>query len=205
MSVSNESPLPPLHPGGRKRNSRPVTDHEWKAIRMRYESTDISQRRLAQELGISYSTMSHRAMREKWSQGAALVLAARENLMEKTSVALETATSQAADLAAKQLIDELQPWINQQKAEQIKRAIKRSTKAQERLDLISEGYQATTKDGELVDLPIGPKEESFLAQAEDKYDNIIRRNLGMNELNGVSGSLSIQVLTNQAAIAVSQS
>lgn len=175
------------------------------AIRLRYEGSDISQRRLAAELGISYSTLSHRAMRERWSQSASLVHQAREQVALKTVQALETAASHAADLAAKQLVDELQPWIAEQKAAQIKRAIARSTKAQSRLDTIADGVTALDKEGNRVTLPNGPKEESFIAQAEDKYDNIIRRNLGMSESGGFSGNLSVNVLAGQAAVAVSQS
>lgn len=191
--------------GGRRRpKQHALSQLEWHSIRLRYESSDISHRDLAKELGISYSTLSKRSMREKWSQSAALVHQARSDLAAKTVIALESATSLAADMAAKQLVDELQPWIAEQKAKQIKRAIARSTKAQERLDGIAEGYTVLDKDGEPVELTPGPKEESFLAAAEEKYDSIIRRNLGMNEGSGLGGSLSIQVLTNQAYVQVSQ-
>lgn len=209
MSVADNSAggsIPkPLYPGGRKRGTKPITEHDWKAIRLRYEGSDISQRRLAQELGVSYSTLSHRAMRERWSQSAALVHQAREQVAIKTSEALQSAASHAADLAAKQLIDELQPWIAEQKTQQIKRAIARSTKAQQRLDAIADGTLALDKDGNTLTLPNGPKEESFIAQAEDKYDNIIRRNLGMQDGSGFSGALSVNILAGQAAVSVSQS
>lgn len=195
----------PWNNGGRKRHPiRPLKELEWEAIRRRYESTTISQRDLSKELGVSYSTLSKRAMREKWNQAASLIHEARESLVLKTSEALSEATSRAADMAAKQLVDELQPWIAQQKTEQIKRALLRSQKAQDRLDKISLGYDVVTKDGDLATLSPGPKEESFIASAEDKYDNIIRRNLGMNDSATFNGSLSVNILTRQAAVQVTQ-
>lgn len=177
---------------------------EWALVRIRYETSTLSLRNLARELGISESTMLKRAAREKWHQGAELISKAREQLSAKTSEALSVATSKAADFAAQQLVEELQPWIAQQKTAQIKRAIERSTRAQQRLDKVALGYDVVTKDGDLATLSPGPKEEAFLAQSEDKYDNIIRRNLGMQDGNASSGHLSPGILVNQAVIQVSQ-
>lgn len=177
-----------------------MRDQEWALVRAEYETSTLSLRAIARKYGLSESTALKRAAREKWNQGAQLIAEARDQLAIKTTEALSVATDKAADIAAQQLIDELQPWIAQQKTEHIKRAVKRSRRAQDRLDKVAKGFRVQGKDGEIVLLRPGPKEESFLAQSEDKYDNIIRRNLGMNDISASGGTLSLNILMGQAVI-----
>jgi hypothetical protein len=79
-------------------------------------------------------------------------------------------------------LKDLAPWIERMRADHIKYIVQLSRKALGRVDQIF-----ATKP------PAAPKDESFAAQAIDKHDAIIRRNLGMGEQNSTN-SLNVNVL-----------
>jgi len=74
------------------------------------------------------------------------------------------------DSVATQVIAELQPWIEREKAEHIKRAVRMAKRGFERIERLWDEQEAADC-----------KAESLTAATLDKHDAIIRRNLGMNE------------------------
>ena len=97
----------------------------------------------------------------------------------------DTSTLQvAADLAAKQFMAELQPWIKREKAEHIKRIVAIAKRGFRRIEKLWD-------ETEVAD----SKAESLAAATLDKHDAMIRRNLGMNETPAGSCSLNLHVLT----------
>jgi hypothetical protein len=205
MSVSAASEEPePIKP---KRIMRPLTEVQWRQARIQFETGDLGMTltKVAAIFNTSLSSVQKRSSSEKWSKGAKFIGDARNLLQAATDNAMAKAADAAANQIATRITKELQPWIEKEKKSHIKRALRRSKLGLKRLDRVAEGYQVyDAKAGRLVDLDTNPKDEMNIAQAEEKYDSIIRRNLGMNEGSGLGGSLSIQVLTNQAAVQVSQ-
>ena len=98
--------------------------------------------------------------------------------------ALEAATTGAAQVAVKEMMAQLQPWIEREKAEHIKRIVAIAKRGFERIEKVWDENQASS-----------PKEESLAAATLDKHDAIIRRNLGMSETSAGSCSLNPHVLT----------
>lgn len=203
MAVSDETGgAEPIKP---KRILRPLTKHQWTLLRIQYEQggDEISYAKLAGEHGVSYSTLTKRAADEGWTKAQELVTKAGKMLAKATDDKLAEAVDEAAAKVSKSMLAELQPWIEKEKRHHIKRAIKRSKAAFKRLDRVAEGYQVyDAKREQLVNCETTPKDEMAIANAEEKYDSIIRRTLGMNEGSGIGGSLSVQVLTNQAAVSI---
>src|SRR6476646_1466969 len=79
---------------------------------------------------------------------------------------------------------ELQPWIEREKAEHVKRAVRMAKRGFERIERLWDEREAADC-----------KAESLTAATLDKHDAIIRRNLGMTETSAGSSSLNLHVLT----------
>ena len=103
-------------------NSRHLVQQAWANLRLEYETSSArpTLRELADQHAVPRSTIFKRAAREKWKQNAALVEATRKQIVEKMEARMEIATTEAADLAAKQFMAELQPWIEREKAEHVR-------------------------------------------------------------------------------------
>lgn len=205
MTVSDESGSSP-EPVKPKRIFRPLTPDQWNLARIQFETGDqgITLARIAAIFNTSRSSVEKRCAAEKWTKGLAIVKGARKALQVATGNAMATAADKAAQEIATRLTKELQPWIEKEKRSHIQRAIKRSKRAMKRLDRVAEGYTVWDKEGNANLQTPTPKDEMSIATAEDKYDGIIRRNLGMNDSTGLDGSLSVRVLTQGAAIEISQ-
>ena len=188
---------------------RPLSAGEWKVMRAQYESGSHTCAQLAAIFNTSLATVYHRQADEKWKRGSAgagaVVLNAREELQSAATAAMKQAAAGVAEKLARDLTAELAPWIEKEKRQQIRRAIKRSKAAQRRLDGVSEGYSVyDAKKGEVVALEPSPKDESYLASSEEKYDSIIRRNLGMDDTSApAAGRISLRMLAGPVAIEVS--
>lgn len=199
MSVSDEAKP--------KRILRPLTKDQWNLARIQFETGDqgITLARIAAIFNTSRSSVEKRSATEKWSKGLAIVQDARKHLQVATQSAMTIAAEKAGQEMALRITKELQPWIEKEKRAHIQRAVRRSKKALKRIDGIAGGYTIEhPKTGDPVEIKPGPKDEMCFATAEDKYDSIIRRNLGMNDTNALSGALSVRVLTDGAAIEVQQ-
>jgi uncharacterized protein YjcR len=84
-------------------------------VRLEYETSPerSTLRQLAEKYGLSRSTIFKRAAREHWKQNATLVDAARQQIV-KMEATIEAKTAEAAELAANQVVADLQPWIEQE-------------------------------------------------------------------------------------------
>ena len=117
-------------------NPRHLNQQEWADLRLQYETSAErpTLRQLADKHGVSRSTVFKRASREHWKQSAALVEATRKQIVQKMEAKLAAATSEAAQLVAQQVVEELRPWIEREKAEHIKRAVTMGKRGYERID-----------------------------------------------------------------------
>ena len=88
---------------------------------------------------------------------------------------------------------ELQPWIEREKAEHIKRIVAIAKRGFRRIEKLWD-------ETEVAD----SKAESLAAATLDKHDAIIRRNLGMNETSATLCSLNLDVLTGGRTIITPQ-
>jgi hypothetical protein len=77
---------------------------------------------------------------------------------------------------------DLQPWIEQEKVKHIQRAVSIARRGFERIEKLWDENAPEVRS------------ESLAAATLDKHDTIIRRNLGMNENQGGSGTLNLNVL-----------
>lgn len=152
----------------------------WPTVRREYEQTRIALRPLAAKYGIPYSTMSKRCMREHWSQKAKLA-----------AKIVRDAESDAVAALRLEVRTELEPWIAEQKSIIIKRGVNISSRALDRLEHI---YQTTA--------PECTKVESEAARTLETLVRVGRTSLGMSDGNASPGALSVNILTNQAAVQV---
>ena len=106
-------------------NSRHLDQQAWANLRLEYETSSVrpTLRELADQHAVPRSTIFKRAAREKWKQNAALVEATRKQIVEKMEARLQDEITDVAQLAAKQVMAELQPWIEREKAEHVRRAV----------------------------------------------------------------------------------
>lgn len=205
MSSGESAGQQPIKP---KRILRPLSSEQWNLARIQFETGDsgITLARIAAIFNTSRSSVEKRCAAEKWTKGLSIVKDARKQLQVATGNAMAQAADKAAQEVALRLTKELQPWIEKEKRAHIQRAVRRSKRALKRLDGIADGYDIEhPKTGGIIHIPLGPKDEMLMATSEDKYDGIIRRNLGMNDSTGLSGALSVRVLTEGAAIEVQSS
>jgi hypothetical protein len=174
---------------------RHLNEQEWDEVRLEYETSRErpTLRQLAVKHDVSVSTVFKRAAREKWKHNATLVEAAKKQIIEKVDASLEAATTEAAQVAVKEMMAQLQPWIEREKAEHIKRIVAIAKRGFERIEKVWDENQASS-----------PKEESLAAATLDKHDAIIRRNLGMSETSAGSCSLNLHVLTGARTIIEAQ-
>ena len=164
---------------------RHLNAQEWDEVRLEYETSRErpTLRQLADKHRLSRSTVFKKAAREKWKHNVTLVEAAKKQIIEKVDASLEAATTEAAQVAVKEMMAQLQPWIEYQKTEHIKRAVKMATCGFELIERLWEVNQSPEA-----------RAESLAAATLDKHDQIIRRNLGMNETQRGSGTLNLDVL-----------
>jgi hypothetical protein len=173
--------------------SRHLNPQEWAEVRLEYEASSArpTLRQLADKRGVSRSTIFKRAAREHWKQNATLIESTRQQIIEKMEAKLEAEVDEVAHVAAKQVIAELQPWIEEQKAQHIRRAV----------TIAKRGLQRIEKLWDENAVPEA-RTESLVAATLDKHDTIIRRNLGMNEAPPVQPALNLNILANHTAVQV---
>lgn len=185
---------------------RPLSPQQWRIARAQYEAggRELTCAKIAAIFNTSPSTVTHRCAEEKWRKGQVIIESAKKELQVATEAAMKIAAQDVAQKLARDLTQELQPWIEKEKRSQIKRAIKRSKAAHRRIDAVSQGYKIIDpKSGEVLDISPTPKDEGCLASAEEKYDGIIRRNLGMDDANAPTpGKISLRMLAGPVAIEV---
>jgi hypothetical protein len=115
---------------------RHLNAQEWDEVRLEYETSPErpTLRRLADKHRLLRSTIFKRAAREKWKHNATLVEAAMKQIIEKVDASLEAATTEAAQVAVKEMTAQLQPWIEQEKIKHIKRAVMMANRGFQRIE-----------------------------------------------------------------------
>lgn len=190
MTVSDES--------GESRESKWVfrSDAEWNRIRSRYETAQpsIPLRSLAKLENIPLSTLMKKAARDQWKKPRNILHRTRTALIQATDAAIQVAVQDAAQQSALAVVNQLQPIIEREKARHIERQILRSNGHLDRLDYFLKRKR-----------PLAPKDEANVAKAVSSHVMDLRRTLGMGDESGLEGSLSVRVLTQGAAIEISQS
>jgi AcrR family transcriptional regulator len=170
-----------------------LNEQQWADLRLQYE-TSVERptlRQIADKHLISRSTIFKRAAREHWKQSAAIVEAARKQIVQKMEAKMEAATSELAQVAVEEVVEQLQPWIEREKAEHTRRIVA----------IAKRGFQRIEKLWDENAVPEA-KAESLVAATLDKHDAIIRRNLGMNESPPAQPALNLNILTNHSAVQV---
>lgn len=166
---------------------------QWAAARYDFESGKLkTKREVAASYNISHETITKRAQHESWLRNSQVASSAGKQLRDATSAALDKAAEQIAGRLSKQFEDDLRPWLEKEKRLHIKDSVKRSKARQRLMDqIVNEAEAITFRDA------------SYIAKADDTYDAIKRRNLGLNDDKApAGGALSINILTNQAAVSV---
>jgi hypothetical protein len=183
---------------------RKLSDPEWHLIRSEYQTGNrfVSAAFLAKKHGISKGELEKRMAGEKWKKGKIVVDQARAALEQATEKALAVEMERRAPELAKAIADDLQPWIEVEKKAWTKATVKRAKAARKRLDALAKGYTVFDKDGNPLDQLPTPKDEQHFATAEEKWDGITRRTLGMGESDAQKGSISLRMLTGTTAIEV---
>lgn len=140
----------------------------------------VSQRKLAKLRNVPYSTLAKRAMRERWNQ--------RARIMRKAAAGLESDFEERAQLEIRK---ELAPFIEKNKTKITKRGV----------ELYKRGIKRIEKIWASQD-PTDPKKESEAAKAVETLFRVGRTALGMNDGSSPTGSINLNILTNQAAVQV---
>jgi len=153
----------------------------WAAIRAEYENGTIGLRKLARAHGISPSTMMQRSMREKWQRN--------DKLVRKTSKELALAIDKRAQA---KLEASLAPFIEAEKAKFTRAGVALAKTGLRRVKRMMAHTHAEPE----------AKSEAFISKSAETYHRIGRVALGMGDGSPVGGSVSLNILTNAAAVQV---
>lgn len=178
-------------PKRKRRAPRKLTDSEWLRIQTHYETDPekIGLRPLATLYDMPEQTMMKRAAQYKWQRRDAILVDAKREIEQSTRQAIKQVAAEVSQEIARKTLEDLQPWIERKKRRHIKSLV----------NLGEKGISRVRKLMKEAD-PTSPKEEAFTSKTADTWDNIIRRNLGMNDGTSFNGSLSVNILTRQAAV-----
>ena len=83
---------------------------------------------------------------------------------------------------AENTLAELKPWIEQQRAHHLRKIVQAGRHGVERIETLWDDNE-----------PSNPKFESFAAAALDRHDNIVRRNLGMNDSDAPDANVAVNI------------
>lgn len=126
-------------------------------------------------------------------RGTLLALAVKERVPYQTVMrwskedGWQGEKTQVVTVANQKTTESITDWVAEQRTAQIKRAITRAAKLQERIETAAEN-EARRDEGLLASAV------QALASAEERADNIVRRNLGMDQQSNGSSSVSINIL-----------
>lgn len=172
---------------------RALSTLEWQQIRLAYENDPAkpSMQSLADTYGIDISTVSKYSRAQKWQRSDALAIATIENVKNANAAIVEQTTANVAKQLTQHLTDTLQPWLEREKVKHLRTQIHRSKRALKQLDSHIDPAISLT-----------PKDSSFVAKTAETWDNIMRRSLGLNDASPAGTALTLNVLTNHAAVQV---
>lgn len=134
-------------------------------IRIAFVTGKASLAHLSRSEGLPYSTLSRWSVEEQWGE-------------KKAEIALKTDEG---------LVENLTDFIAKERAAQVKRAISRAGKLRSLVDKAAENAERSEEG-------LKPSDVQALSTAEERADNIVRRNLGMDQQSGGGNSLSVNIL-----------
>jgi hypothetical protein len=183
------------------RKHRRLTEQEWERTRAPYENSEsrISLAQIAEIYGVAVRTVEGKSAKQGWKRASSLVTQARNEVNRVTAAAIKEGAQVAVKDAVRMMMEELQPFLAREKVEQVFRSVARAKAHQARIDRITDGYTALDKDGNAVEVPLSAKDIGYVAAAEDKFDAVIRRNLGMSDGTSIGGALNVSILLPRAA------
>src|SRR5437773_1439811 len=139
---------------------RHLNQQQWAHLRLEYETA--TERRCVHwptNTGSPFQRFLSGLPAKKWKHNATLVEAAKKQIVEKVDASLKAATTEAAQIAVKEMMAQLQPWIEREKAEHIKRAVAMGKRGFERIERLWDEKDA-----------VDPKREQFASSALDKRE-----------------------------------
>jgi hypothetical protein len=169
-----------------------LTEAQWIAAQQEYEAGTFTHPQIAARYGCSLRTVENKAAQRGWKRTGLAVKDAHSILREVTTEALRKSGEQLAERLTTSFEQEMAPWFEREKRLHIQDTIRRAKLRQKLADKLVE---------DAVDL--SPKDAAFIAKIDDTYDQMKRRNLGLNEGMSVGGALNVSILANQAAIGIS--
>lgn len=193
-SAGNPPTSKPRPRGADRKPQVSLSTSQWSAARIQYESGELTKPQIASFYAVSLASVSKRSARESWQQGKRLVASTRNKLTEAYDKIAHEQISDAVSKLTANLVENMQPWLEKEKIAHIKDSVRRAKARQRRTDQLADD----------LDDKLTSKDIALIAKADDTFDAIKRRNLGMNDSTGVSGSLSVRVLTDGAAIELTQ-
>lgn len=189
MSVSDESagaqPLP-------KRRLVRLTEAQWVTARFQYESGQLgTYPDIARAYGCDEETVGKHARKHGWTKGSQMAESAQAKLQQATESALSKVGEQIAQNLGSTMQKDMTAWFEREKRLHTRDTQRRAKSRQKLVDIIVDDSDKLT-----------PKDVAYIAKADDTYDNMKRRNLGMTDGNASGGSLSLSILTGQAAVQI---
>jgi hypothetical protein len=199
MAVSDESGAAgnpePIRP--RKAIVR-LSDAQWIEARHQFESDpakfEQSIRNIMARFDVAERTVRLRIASQGWRKSASALAENESKLHEIVRANLEPIGQQIAERIGAKVESDIAPWLEREKLKWTKDTHK-LVKSRRRM---VQGIVESLED-------ITPKDAAYIAKADDTYDQMGRRTLGMSDSGGFSGNLSVQILAGQAAVSVSQS
>lgn len=140
-------------------------------IRLAFITGKATLAYMARTEKISYSTIMQWSSAEEWGK-------AREKTIEAASSKTE---------------ENIVEWMAKERTAQIKRSLSRAGNIRSLVDEAAEN--ARRSESGLL-----PSDVQALSTAEERADNITRRNLGMDQQSGGGNSLSVNILTNSITL-----
>jgi hypothetical protein len=175
-------------PVNARKPQKRLTDEQWKRARLLYETTrKLTLLQVAQINDVGPRSVERRASREGWRKRSEIVDGLNGRVADAVGQHVESAIQESAKAAAQNVIDELQPFIEAEKRDHVKRMVTRAKRSFTRYDRLYDKLDET-------DDTLSPKDEAFMARAEDMNDGIVRRALGMSDSLNPSAPLNVGVL-----------
>lgn len=168
---------------------------QWVAARFQYETGELTGPQLSAKYDVSLRTIRLKMAKEQWKKGLQSADGAERQLHSLVSERLPAQADAIAMKVGQRMEESMAPWFEREKRKWVKESVK----------IAKAGRKMVRAIVEKLDDTVTPKDAAYIAKSDDTYDNIGRRNLGMQDGNAVSGALHVQILAGQAAVSVSQS
>lgn len=144
----------------------PIRQEVKDKIKLAYISGKANLAYMSRTERVPYATLMRWSMEESWAE-------------KKQAVAQRTES---------ETIENIADFVAKERVMQIKRAISRAGKLRSLVDKAAENAERSEEG-------LKPSDVQALSTAEERADNITRRNLGMDQQSGGGNSLSVNILS----------